>query len=227
MQKAKELGADVVITGDGADELMGGYSFHWGLTDEELWVKKRNDLAVNMNFATPALAEACGLTSESPYLEDSFIEWVTASTSRSDCIAERPIELCPTAPEERTMHITGKVCLRDAFPDSGSAHRRKDPIEVGSGATLFNVDKSSFFESIIPKEEFEAERDTILREDRVAIRDAEHLFYYRAFKKCFPADVGLGIERFGSNPCVACGYQLRKKEEMFCHVCGAWPARHP
>lgn len=226
MRKAKELGAEVVITGDGADELMGGYSFHWGLeNDEELWVKKRNDLARTMNFSTPKLAEAMGLISESPYLEESFIGWVTSSTSRSDCIAERPMELSPVPPEERIMHITGKVCLRDAFPDSCAAHRRKDPIEIGSGSTLFNVDKSDFFHSIISKEEVEAEKVRILQSERVVIRDAEHLYYYREFKKCFPTDDSLGVERFGSDPCIACGYQLRNIEEMFCYICGAWPAR--
>jgi hypothetical protein len=68
------------------------------------------------------------LKSVSPFLEPSFIEWVTSSTTRADCISEMPIELSPTT--EKIMHTTGKSCLRNAFPDSLSAYRRKDPIEV-------------------------------------------------------------------------------------------------
>ena len=241
LNKAKDLGATVVLTGDGADELMGGYSYTWGTTDEAVWIEKRNDLALKMNFCTGAMASALGLKAvASPFLEPSFIEWVTTSTSRADCITEMPIELSPTT--ERIMHITGKVCLRNAFPDSPSAHRRKDPIEMGSGATNLNVSKggAEFFGSLMlmpPSPEgqllFEAERDMIFEREGVVIKDLEHLFYYREFLRCFPSDctglkkkgLGLDIERFVADACIGCGYQLRKPDDLFCYVCGAWPAR--
>jgi hypothetical protein len=105
---------------------IGGYSYTWGTLDNDIWVAKRNELALTMNFSTPELAEAMGLKSVSPFLEQSFIDWVTSSTTRTDCISEMPIELSPT--HEKIMHITGKTCLRNAFPDSLSAYRRKDPI---------------------------------------------------------------------------------------------------
>ena len=242
LNKAKDLGATVVLTGDGADELMGGYSYTWGTTDEAVWIEKRNDLAVKMNFCTGAMASALGLKAvASPFLEPSFIEWVTTSTTRADCITEMPIELSPTS--ERIMHITGKVCLRNAFPESPSAYRRKDPIEMGSGATNLNVSKggAEFFGSLMlmpPTPEgrllFEAERDMILEREGVVIKDLEHLFYYREFLRCFPSDstglkkkgLGLDIERFVADACcIGCGYQLRKPDDLFCYVCGAWPAR--
>lgn len=247
MRKAIDLGATVVVTGDGADELMGGYSFHWGTTDELIWNQKRNDLAKNMNFATPAMAAALGLKAAvSPFLEPSFIKWVTTSTGRSDCISEMPIELSPTT--ERIMHITGKVCLRKAFPDSPSAHRRKDPIELGSGATDLNVSKGggAFFGGLLGMDEspegrqlFETEKIRILNEEGVTIKDVEHLYYYRQFLKSFPppaseetaegnkmlAGQGMDIERFTVDACVGCGYKLRKPDDMFCYVCGTWPAR--
>lgn len=241
LKKAKDLGATIVLTGDGADELMGGYSYTWGTTDEAVWVEKRNDLATKMNFSTGAMASALGLKAvASPFLEPCFIKWATTSTSRADCITEMPIELSPTT--ERIMHITGKVCLRTAFPDSPSAHRRKDPIEMGSGATSLNVSKggADFFGSMMlmpPTLEglllFETERDLIFEEQGVVIKDLEHLFYYREFLRCFPPEVnalkeaglGLDIERFAAHPCIGCGYELRKPDDLFCYVCGAWPAR--
>ena len=243
LKKAKDLGATVVLTGDGADELMGGYSYTWGTVDEDIWLQKRNELSGKMNFSTGAMASALGLkATASPFLEPSFIEWVTTSTGRKDCIAEMPIELSPST--ERIMHITGKVCLRAAFPDSPSAHRRKDPIETGSGATDLNVSKGGavFFGSLLdmpPTPEgqvaFKQEVGRLLEEQGVAIKDVEHLYYYREFLKCFPppeatggsllAGCGLDIDRFAGDDCVGCGYRLRNPSDMFCYVCGAWPAR--
>ena len=74
-----------------------------------------------MNFCTEKMAYAFGLISESPYREQSFIDFAI-TTSRADCVGDRLIELAPG--DEKIMHITGKVCLREAFPDSPSAWRR-------------------------------------------------------------------------------------------------------
>ena len=101
--------------------MFGGYSFTWGTTDETIWTTKRNALATTMNFCTQKMAKAMGLISESPYMEQSFIDFAV-TTSRADCVGERMIELAPG--DERMLHITGKLCLREAFPDSPSAWRR-------------------------------------------------------------------------------------------------------
>lgn len=241
LKKAKELGATVIITGDGADELMGGYSFTWVTVDNALWVSKRNDLAGKMNFSTGEMASALGLKAvASPFLEPAFIEWVTTNTSRADCIDDMPIELSPST--ERIMHITGKVCLRNAFPMSPSAHRKKDPIEVGSGASALNVSQggAEFFGSLLGMPQtpegilaFANERKIILDDHGVTIKDIEHLYYYREFLRCFPpqpdghmlAGQNVSIERFTEDACVGCGYRLRKPDDLFCYVCGAWPAR--
>ena len=31
--------------------------------------------------------------------------------------------------------------------------------------------------------------------------------------------------RFGPDPCIACGYELQQPSQMFCVVCGEYPAR--
>lgn len=220
LHKAKELGASVVVTGDGADELLGGYSYSWGTADPE-WTTKRNALAVSMNFSTPVMAEALGMTAASPYTEASFIAWALSSTRKKDCVADdMPIELAPHT--DRVPHVVGKVCLRNAFPSSGAAFRRKDPIEVGGGTSDLRL--TNYFDSHFSDAEFELKKESMLLEDRVVVRDKEHLFYYQAFRKAFPEGLSDG-PRWGSDPCRSCGYQIQSLSETFCHVCGEWPAR--
>ena len=101
----------------------------------------------------------------------------------------------------------------------------------------------------------------IKQEDNVIIRDLEHLYYYREFRRIFPTDEEVGVPRFSTDPCIGCGFQvhyipfihfcdhyyhvfctlslkfhssftpfyeqLKSPTEMFCHICGAWPARSP
>lgn len=81
-------------------------------------------------------------------------------------------------------HKTGKIPLREAFPESFSAWRRKDPIEVGSGST--ELSQPGFWTDLIGAEELESEKLRVAKDDAVTIRDSEHLWYYREFLKQFP-----------------------------------------
>jgi asparagine synthase (glutamine-hydrolysing) len=189
-----------------------------------------------MTFATDALAEALDMVAVSPFRQESFLRWVSDEVGVEECIAEMPIELSPQPLAERTPHTAGKACLRFAFPDSGSAFRRKDPIEMGSGCSHVHMKehfgkKWGVHADTDDTDEntdnaYDAEVARVLLQEGVKITYAEQLFYYAEFKKVFPK--GLDPEevpRFGSDPCALCGYQLRSADEMFCHVCGAWPAR--
>lgn len=80
-------------------------------------------------------------------------------------------------------HRTGKIPLREAFPESFSAWRRKDPIEVGSGSTELST--PTFWTDLIAADELESEKK-LIAEDGITIRDSEHLWYYREFLKQFP-----------------------------------------
>ena len=221
LHAAKAEGVSVAITGDAADELLGGYSFCWEGADEPLWSEKRDKLIDNSSFSATSMAEALGMEAVSPFLEPIFIAWAKQSANKAACISrDLHIELAPDT--ERVQHITGKACLRLAFPESPAAFRRKDPIEVGSGSTALR--QTDFFSAYFTEAELERCKADYHSREKVRIRDREHLFYYNAFREEFPNDVP-DLQRFGSDPCCECGYQLKSPTEMFCRVCGAWPAR--
>jgi asparagine synthase (glutamine-hydrolysing) len=187
-----------------------------------------------------------GLRVASPFTREPFKEWALG-TGKQDCIQERLLEARPG--EDRIAKITGKVPLREAFPDAVSAWRLKDPIEVGSGSTMLGANGGEFFLKFSDKETLAREQERILREHAIVIRDSEHLFYFNAFCKAFSlfdATADISEERIApidetekestglripdriidhKDACIACHYLLPLPETLFCKVCGAWPAR--
>lgn len=49
--------ADLALTGDASDELLGGYSFTWR-ADDPVWSEKRAQMCSTWTFCAPTLAEA-------------------------------------------------------------------------------------------------------------------------------------------------------------------------
>lgn len=206
----EEAGIKVFVTGDAADELMGGYSFFWRYDNEEFELRRKAMVDV-MSFSSPKVGKSLGAKVVSPYLQQSFIEHAL-SLGKDACVGDRLIELYPGYPRE--LHITGKVCLREAFPDSLSAWRRKDPIEVGSGST--QLSKPEFWEN--KTVEFTADPS------QVVLRDKEHATYYQSFSRVFPGGI-VEHKKTGSDPCIGCHHDLYSPKTLFCRTCGAWPAR--
>ena len=124
----------------------------WNTTDPITWKAKRDKQAYTMSFATATLAHDIGLEIYSPFTDPQFIEWAVNNTDMYDCVSDLPMELTPGPAESRVLHQTGKVCLRLAFPDSPSAYRRKDPIEIGSGFCQANL--LEHFSALMPETQF-------------------------------------------------------------------------
>lgn len=202
------MGLRSACTGDGADELFAGYGFMHGMPPEQLREYIRR-MTKAWRFSAKNLGEALGIRVVQPFLDPEVVEFAL------EC--ERD-ELIGTTLEGEKM---GKWILRLAFPEVMSCWRKKEPIEVGAGTTVL---PKLFAEQADPTK-LEAEMRAIWEEDRVRIRDAEHLFYYKAFKRVFGEKGDCGIERWGSDPCKSCGYQFQSPEQTFCVVCGKWPAR--
>jgi asparagine synthase (glutamine-hydrolysing) len=205
LREARALGCRTVMTGDAADELFGGYSFMWAKPPAEFEEYSRR-MAETMQFSSVPLGRELGVMVRAPYTDPSVVRFATALPKGRKV-------------GEHDGVTFGKIALREAFPETVSCWRRKDPIEVGSGTHAL----PEFFRARTSPERLAEEIRRIREEDRVTIRDAEHLAYYRAFREVFGDRPPL--VRFGRNPCQGCGFELPRDDSTFCRTCGAYPAR--
>lgn len=102
----KNVAADLALTGDAADELMGGYSFTWR-SEDPIWSEKRAQMCSKWAFCAPTLAEAISrgtvevgdsegapkqsLSVFSPYMHSTFKDWALSNTTKNDCVGEREV----------------------------------------------------------------------------------------------------------------------------------------
>lgn len=220
-RKVAEIGCKFAITGDGADELFGGYSFMWGCAEDPVeWKRKRDGMCAKWTFATSDLANLYGITANSPYTHPDTVEWALSNTIRSDCIADVPIRLKYSG--ETQVHTAGKIVLRSAY-DTVAAWRRKDPIEVGSGITV--ISKDAYWNDTISDDEFLSAKNLLMNRGFV-IKNKEHLVNFRAFEHHF-GENGVNLPDKKRLPlgegCAGCCFEIG--DNTFCHICGAWPAQ--
>ncbi|GAB4816888.1 hypothetical protein N2152v2_003934 [Parachlorella kessleri] len=211
LREAAGLGFTCAVTGDGADELFGGYNFTHKL-EERAWLESRRRTIEVMHFGSATLGRHFGVHVASPYLSPAIVQ-AALKLSKQDCV------------REHDGRVLGKWPLRLACPEVLTCWRTKDPIEVGCGSTMLGdrpwlpSAPPGYFHEVYSDGDFERGQRAAA-EEGVEIRDREHLHYYQVFRTVFPGGEVLGKPRFGSDPCPKCHYQLSHPQQTFCVTCG-------
>jgi asparagine synthase (glutamine-hydrolysing) len=204
LKVAKGRGISAVMTGDACDELFGGYSFLFGLTREQLDTALKK-LWSNMRFSSVFLGKDLEIEVKLPYLDSQFKAFAMDLDVGLKVQAERD-------------QVWGKWVLRKAFENiipQELLWRTKAPIEVGTGTTIL----PSIFESRISDLELNEKKTRYLNEDRVIIRNKEHLFYYEIYKSMLGVPYAADSS---ANRCPDCGAYV-EDGASFCQTCGAYP----
>ncbi len=207
LKTAKEDGIKGMMTGDGLDELLGGYSWLFSLNEKELKTYLSNMWQV-MQFTSIPMAQSLGIEAKAPFLDPEFKSFAFGADPKLMIRSERG-------------KIWGKWIIRKAYegllPDE-IVWRIKTPLEFGSGTTIF----PKVFSEKISDKYFQEKTKKYLETDQVTIRDKEHLYYYEIFRSHFgvPSEVFKDTE---GKHCPYCNSNGGKERSKFCKVCGAYP----
>ena len=195
MREAKRRGLTSVMTGDGADELFGGYSYMQEVEDLDGYIRI---VSRSMSFSSNRIGEHFGLEVRQPYLDQDFTEFAVSLGSDLKI-------------KEEKGKIWGKWALRKAFEPflpPEFVWQEKRPLEVGSGMGLLR----EVIAERIPDEEFEEKK----RVYPVRFLCKEHLFFYEIYRE----EVG-AIPRpgEGEDQCPGCGGGM-SHGKRHCKICG-------
>lgn len=196
MREAKEQGLSSIMTGDGGDELFGGYPYMQEIEDLEGYIKR---MSRSWSFSSNRIGEYFGLEVKQPYLDADFVDFVV--------IVPGELKI-----REDKKQVWGKWYLRKAFePFLSPAFiwQPKRPMEKGSG--MSNL-RAIIAERISDKEFIEKQKQY-----PVKFLCKEHLFFYELYRE----EVGeIPLPEEGEDRCPGCGTGLPKGKKH-CRICGA------
>lgn len=202
LSEIKKSGYNKIITGDGADEIFGGYNFLLNKNKEELEFDL-DRLTKIMHFPSHKIGQALGIEVESPFCDSKVIKFAKSV----------PTEL---KIREENGKKFGKWILRKAFEDKipkSISWRQKSPMQDGAGTQGL----TEFFELAIPDAVFSEKIKKIKEKDDITIRTKESLHYYEVYRKYFDLQTSDQLER-----CHDCHHKI-EKNSRFCRMCGKFP----
>ena len=198
----KNKGINSVITGDGADEVFGGYNFLLKKSDNEIEDELKRIKKI-MHFPSKDIARSLDMEVETPFLNEDMIKF-------SD---DLPVSKKINSKEGKKF---GKWILRETFEEylpNNITWREKSPMQDGSGTNNL----TGLFNTIITDEIFTQKKAKILEEDGVYIRTKESLHYYECFRK------SNSVKKSDSDSrCPDCNYEIGVNSR-FCRMCGKFP----
>lgn len=195
MREAKRQGLGSIMTGDGGDELFGGYSYMQEIEDLDGYIRR---ISRFMSFSSHRIGKDFGLEVRQPYLDEDFIEFALSLGS--------DVKI-----KEEKGKIWGKWALRKAFEPFLPPEfiwQGKRPLEVGSGMALLR----RVIAERIPDEEFDEKK----RVYPVRFLCKEHLHFYEIYRQ----EVGeIPQPGEGEDRCPGCGGGV-PHGKRHCKICG-------
>ena len=209
VEKARETNVSTILTGDGSDELFAGYNYLKRYYDKKEELEQNlKKLWGNMRFPYETIGNFFNIKIFSPYLDESFLTFAKSINVSMKIVNYQ-------------KKIWGKFILRKCFENwehlEQIAWREKEAQEEGSGFSRIR----DYFDQIISDNEYSNHIFPIRTNEKVIIRNKEHLFYYLLYRKYFSSpkdDLNLKDERI----CPHCNCSFIWNGN-FCRVCGAFP----
>lgn len=190
---AKGLGIDRIATGDGSDELFGGYSFMEDMGDLDDYIQK---ISKNMSFNSNNIGNFFKIKIIQPFIDKTFVDYAL----------QIPVDLKIRKEDDK---VFGKWILRKAFEDVLSKEivwQSKRPLEYGSG---FNRLRQIISDKV-PDEEFKENHSSIKFINR------EHFYYYKIYKQVIGE---IPKPKVGQKSCPGCGTGINP-DTFHCKICG-------